>query len=399
MKYVVESKSDTPVRVAVICPAEERFDGTGGAIAQWVRATYGYVKAEYKIFCPSISSAFAGDLNVHADHSSGRLLGAVLRWERPRNSFVPRAVAALSTKLRISELIWLSVVSRHLTSFDILHIHNRPSYAAYFRKRGFVGKIVLHMHNDLEDYVTSGREWQLRAVDRVIFCSRFLEQRAKSRFGLSVTSVVHNGVYEPRKSDESKYERALIFVGRLIPEKGALDAIEIYDMLRERGQPFRLDIFGGASDLMGPTVYAEEVKNAVLARQARDGLRSISLTIFAPQDEVLRSMSKATFLVHPCRWDEPFGMVIIEAMSQGTPPVAFSRGGIPEIIDDGLDGYLIDPARGLDGFVEVILGNSGLYYDVVASASVATSRRRFNWNRIAKDFYECALLNDPSAID
>jgi lipopolysaccharide exporter len=400
LNYVLESGLDLSVRVAVVCPAEERFDGTGGAIAQWVRATYGYSRLDYRIFCPSVSLSFAGDLNVYANDSSGRILAKALRLGRPGNSLASRAAAALTTRLRLSERVWLAAVSRDLKSFDILHIHNRPRYAAYFRKKGFVGKIILHMHNDLQDYVSVDYSAQLDAVDRVVFCSRFLEQRAKARFGLDVTSVVHNGVYESENFNASKDERALVFVGRLIPEKGALDAIEVYDRLRARGQPYRLDIFGGASDLFGPTAYAEKVKNAVLARQARDGVSSISLTTFAPQDEVWRSMSKATFLIHPCRWDEPFGMVIVEAMSQGTPPIAFSRGGIPEIIHDGIDGYLIDPARGLDGFVEAILENSGHDYEHVASASVATSRRRFSWSRIANDFYECVQKGvTSSAVD
>jgi glycosyltransferase involved in cell wall biosynthesis len=58
-------------------------------------------------------------------------------------------------------------------------------------------------------------------------------------------------------------------------------------------------------------------------------------------DELIRS---ARCLIMPIRWDEPFGMVMIEAMAQGVPVVAFNRGAVPEVVQHGVTGYICERA-------------------------------------------------------
>ena len=63
-------------------------------------------------------------------------------------------------------------------------------------------------------------------------------------------------------------------------------------------------------------------------------------------------MSGAIALLVPIDWPEPFGLVMIEAMACGTPVIAFNRGSVPEIIDDGLTGFIVEDINGAIGAVD-----------------------------------------------
>jgi glycosyltransferase involved in cell wall biosynthesis len=63
---------------------------------------------------------------------------------------------------------------------------------------------------------------------------------------------------------------------------------------------------------------------------------------------------KAKALIFPIQWEEPFGLVMIESMSCGTPVVAFNRGSVSEIVKDGVTGFVVPPEKGVDGLVEAI---------------------------------------------
>jgi len=63
---------------------------------------------------------------------------------------------------------------------------------------------------------------------------------------------------------------------------------------------------------------------------------------FVPYNELYRYYQKAKGLLVPIQWEEPFGLVMIEAMASGTPVIAFRRGSVPEVITDGKTGFVVD---------------------------------------------------------
>lgn len=121
----------------------------------------------------------------------------------------------------------------------------------------------------------------------------------------------------------------LVILGRIHPDKGTADAIEI---ARLSGR--RLLICGIVQD---ERYFTELVAPHI------DGDRVTYLGSVGPVEraEVLGSSSA---LLHPIAFDEPFGLSVVEAMACGTPVVAYPRGSMPEIIDDGITGYLVDDA-------------------------------------------------------
>jgi glycosyltransferase involved in cell wall biosynthesis len=119
-----------------------------------------------------------------------------------------------------------------------------------------------------------------------------------------------------------------VFGGRLSPEKGAAEAIQI-----ARAAGMRLDLYGDDYD----SAYTRE---RIDPRRADPG---VAVHPGVPQRALWELMARAAVVVCPARWEEPFGMVAAEAQACGTPVVAFRRGALEEVIVDGVTGFLVAP--------------------------------------------------------
>ncbi|HWX95801.1 MAG TPA: glycosyltransferase [Solirubrobacteraceae bacterium] len=119
-----------------------------------------------------------------------------------------------------------------------------------------------------------------------------------------------------------------VFAGRLSPEKGAAEAIEI-----ALAAGIRIDVFGDSYD----PDYARE---RIDPRRADSG---VFVHPGVARTTLWDAMASAAVVLCPARWDEPFGMVAAEAQACGTPVVAFRRGALEEIIVDGVTGLIVTP--------------------------------------------------------
>jgi glycosyltransferase involved in cell wall biosynthesis len=119
-----------------------------------------------------------------------------------------------------------------------------------------------------------------------------------------------------------------VFAGRLSPEKGAAEAIDI-----ARLAGIKIDVYGDAYD---PDYARDQIG-------PRRGLAGVAVHPALPRTLLWAAMARAAVVLCPARWDEPFGMAAAEAQACGTPVVAFKRGGLGEIIADGISGFLVAP--------------------------------------------------------
>ena len=126
---------------------------------------------------------------------------------------------------------------------------------------------------------------------------------------------------------ETAAEGAL-FAGRLSPEKGAAEAIDI-----ARAARIPIDVYG---DVYDPGYSREQID----PRRAWPG---VTVRQGVPRTSLWEAMARATVVLCPSRWDEPFGLAAAEAQACGTPVVAFRRGGLAEVIVDGVTGFLVPP--------------------------------------------------------
>ena len=135
-----------------------------------------------------------------------------------------------------------------------------------------------------------------------------------------------------------------LFAGRLSPEKGAAEAI---DIARAAGVP--IEVYGDVYD----AGYSREQIDP------RRGWPGVAVHQGVPRAALWEIMARAGVVLCPSRWDEPFGLAAAEAQACGTPVVAFRRGGLSEVIVEGVTGFLV-PADDVAAAAAAVARTPGL---------------------------------------
>ena len=181
---------------------------------------------------------------------------------------------------------------------------------------------------------------------------------------LEYLATVHHGIdlgeFEPTTAGGDD----LVILGRIHPDKGTADAIEI---ARQAGR--RLIICGPVVDAR---YFAEQVEPFL------DDERVVHLGSIGPAERS-RVLGASAVLLHPIHFAEPFGLAVIEAMACGTPVVAYRRGSMPELIDEGVTGFTVRDAAAA---VEAVEHAAALDRAVVR----AVAERRFSVERMVDDY-------------
>jgi glycosyltransferase involved in cell wall biosynthesis len=131
----------------------------------------------------------------------------------------------------------------------------------------------------------------------------------------------------------------LLFLGRLSPDKGAHRAIAV---ARETGLPLKI---AGKKREAGERRYFAELVEPHLG----DGIEYLGEVTHGEKVELLQ---EARVTLFPIEWEEPFGLVMIESMACGTPVIATRHGAVPEVIEDGVSGIIVDDYRKMVEAVE-----------------------------------------------
>jgi glycosyltransferase involved in cell wall biosynthesis len=230
-----------------------------------------------------------------------------------------------------------NLVLQHERDFDVIHMHIDPVNADVARRAHVPVAATFHGRLDMP--------WAAAALgDAPAGMVAISRDQARVHPGTAWTVIHHGTTFQPPPIPASPGED-LCFVGRMAPEKGILDAIEV---ARRTGR--RLLVASKVSTRAVDKEYEEAVVRPALRRADVTLLGELSQ---ADRDRLVASCRAS---VIPSAWPEPFGLVVIEALACGTPVLARRAGAIPEILRDGIDGFLGDDAQQLAYFDRMIDG-------------------------------------------
>jgi glycosyltransferase involved in cell wall biosynthesis len=230
----------------------------------------------------------------------------------------------------------LDAVAERAREFDVIHSH--VEWYGPLLARAVRVPVVATWHGRLD--LPWAHRLLERATTRNVAISR---AQAATHATVPWAAVVHNGLALDSAPFVEGPGDGLCFVGRIAPEKGVVDAIEV--ALRS-GRTLRIAAKSGKTP--AERDYLEAVFRPALNRAgpAVEWLGEVSIE----ERDALLASSAATLM--PGEWPEPFGLVAIESLACGTPVLARPVGGLPEIVRDGIDGYLRADVPGLAGAVE-----------------------------------------------
>ncbi len=267
------------------------------------------------------------DVTLYGAGTSGTRARFVASFPEPQ---LPRIGAALP------EVLHAAVVARDLAErpVDIVHDH---TLAGPLLARGRRTPTVLTVHGPLGGEVGV----VVRALGSTVNLVAISANQRGRAPELPWAGTVHNAIRTSEYPFESVKEPYVLFLGRCSPEKGLTTAITA---AREAG--LRLVIAAKCQEPEEHAYFANEVKP--LLDQDVTWLGEVG---GAGKLELLR---RASALLFPIDWDEPFGMVMIEAMACGTPVVALGRGSVPEVVVHGVTGLIATSEDELPGLLRQV---------------------------------------------
>ena len=222
-------------------------------------------------------------------------------------------------------VMMLDEVLRRVDDFDVLHFH--VDYLHYPLMRPFSDRMLTTLHGrldlpDLISFYTAFPEFPLISISD-------LQLRPMPPVNWSST-VLHGLPKDLMPFTERPDPGYLAFLGRISPEKGPNRAIEI---AAQTGLPLKI---AAKIDTADERYWREAIEPLVAAHPNVEFIGEIN------EHQKAHFLGNARALLFPIDWPEPFGLVMIEAMACGTPVIAFDNGSVPEVIDDGVSGFIVD---------------------------------------------------------
>ena len=223
-----------------------------------------------------------------------------------------------------AHLALLHEVKRRAAQFDILHFHLELLHLPMFELHAHKCITTLHGRLDLKDLPLVYERWPSFGLVSIS------DSQRQPLPGANWLATVHHGLAAERYVfSERPTGSYLAFLGRLSPEKGCDAAIRL---AKRAGLPLHIAAKVDRAD----RVYFETVVQPLLDDPLIKYVGEIG------DDGKSEFLGNALALLFPIDWPEPFGLVMIEAMACGTPVIAYDRGAVPEVVQHGVSGFIVD---------------------------------------------------------
>ena len=267
----------------------------------------------------------------------------------------PRALR-FDTSLRDAiapHMVMMEAVYRRAHEFDVLHFHLDYWSFSLFSRGPTPSLTTLHGRLDLPEHKPMYDMFPRAPLVSISFAQR------RGMPDANYVKTIHHGIPTNLLTPQLVTPGYLAFLGRIAPEKRPDRAIRI---ARRAGMVDRVDQ-GYFDAKIRPMIDGDQIE---MIGEIGDAQKAAFL-------------GGAHALLMPIDWPEPFGLVMIEAMACGTPVIAFNCGSVPEIVDDGLTGFVVDSE---DAAVAAVPRLQRL-----SRAAIRTRfERRFSARRMAGDY-------------
>ena len=269
------------------------------------------------------------------------------------------------------ELLHVARADRLLTDrvFDIVHDH---TWAGPFLAPMRAAPTVVTAHccplNEFGDYLAS--------IDHMVSLVAISHAQRRLRPDLRWAATVHNGLNPIGPARPEPSEGPVLWLARFSPDKGPDLAIEA---CREAGLPL---ILAGKCNEPDEHEYLRDVIRPMLGPD-------VELVVNADRGHTNELLAAARCLIMPIRWQEPFGMVMVEAMAVGTPVVALNRGAVPELVIPGETGIICEDVSELPQALHDVV-------KIDPAACVAHVRQSYSAEMIARRYervYRAAIAS------
>jgi glycosyltransferase involved in cell wall biosynthesis len=297
-------QSTDPLRIAMVIPPWYEIPPRG----------YGGIE----VVCAALIDALAGlghDVTVlgagHHHGTAGRFISTMDELQHP---WLGEYMPAMLHGARVESLL-----RQH--HFDVIHDHSPAGPLTAVHRNA---PTVVTVHGPVDGKLGDFLESVGGAIEPVAISQA--QRRSRS---LPWAATVHNGIDTSDLPTGTTHDGAVLWLGRFCPDKGPDLAIEA---CRAAGLPL---VLAGKCNEAAEAQYLQDVIRPMLGGD-------VTLMTNADRATTQRMLERCRCLLMPIRWNEPFGMVMVEAMACGAPVVALRRGSVPEVIRSGITGFVCD---------------------------------------------------------
>jgi glycosyltransferase involved in cell wall biosynthesis len=262
----------------------------------------------------------------------------------------------------VHHLLMLERVFQDVSRFDIIHFHCDYLHFPWSRRHPCQHLTTLHGRLDIPDLRPLYREF---AGEPLVSIS---DGQRRPLPWADWLGTVHHGLPLDLHTFRDRPGQYLAFLGRISPEKRVDRAIRI---AREAGVPLKI---AAKVDVVDRAYFEETIQP--LLEGGRPLVEFVGEIGGQEKDEFL---GNASALLFPIDWPEPFGLVMIEALACGTPVIAYRKGSVPEVLEDGVTGFVVQTiAQAVQAVGRVASLSRGKCRQVF--------ERRFGAARMARDY-------------
>lgn len=212
-------------------------------------------------------------------------------------------------------------------NFDIVHDNSHHFLGLVLNRKYFKIPFTLTIHLPFVSFQSINIVKELSKFEN--FNNYYIaisNNQKKSSKGINVFDVNYNGIDAKTFTFNNKPKNYLLWIGRIIDGKGLDVAIEVS---RRLNLPLKI---------VGPVIDGD-----YFSKQKKKFTKNCQYLGEIYNDSLIKIYQNAKVFLFPINWEEPFGLVMIEAMACGTPVVAFDRGAVSEIVKGGMTGFICPP--------------------------------------------------------